>query len=68
MSRTTEIGPIWVFDKVRLEEALAAYEAEALAAYPHQAARIRTTLLAMRDFFDSDHARTLRMPLGSAQG
>jgi hypothetical protein len=68
MPRSTEIGPIWVFDKARLDEALAAYEAEALAAYPHQAERIRTTVAAMRDFFDSEHARDLRMPLVSGQG
>ncbi len=52
---------IWVFDESKLNEALAAYQAEALAAYPQQSERIRTTLAAVRDFLHSEHARKLSM-------
>lgn len=30
MSRNDAMGPVWVFDPSRLEEALAAYQADAL--------------------------------------
>lgn len=64
MSSNHAMGPIWVFDESRLDDALDAYQAEALAAYPDQETRIRTTVLAMRDFLYSDHAAGLRMRLG----
>lgn len=65
MSRNDATGPIWVFDETRLDEALQAYEAEARATYPNQEARIRTTVLAMRDFLHSVHAAGLRMRPGT---
>jgi len=67
MSRNDTIGPIWVFDESRLEQALMAYQAEALAAYPQQEARIMTTVAAMRDFLLSEQAAGLRMRLGKDQ-
>jgi hypothetical protein len=65
MSQNDSFGPVWVFDQARLDEALQAYESAALAAYPQQAARIRTTTLAMRDFLCSEQAANLRMRLGN---
>lgn len=67
MSRNQAMGPVWVFDESRLEQALAAYAADALAAYPQQAERIQTTVLAMRDFLHSAQATELRMRLGDGQ-
>jgi hypothetical protein len=67
MSHNDNLGPVWVFDQARLDQALQSYESEALAAYPGQTERIRTTVLAMRDFLNSEHAAILRMRLG-AQG
>ena len=67
MSRNDSMGPVWVFDESRLEQALAAYQAEALAAYPRQEARILTTMAAMRDFLHSEQAVSLRMRLGKDQ-
>ena len=52
---------IWIFDEGRFAEALAAYQAEALAAYPEQAERIRLTVLAMQDFLHSPQAQSLVM-------
>lgn len=66
MSRNDAMGPVWVFDPSRLEEALAAYQADALAAYPDQEERIRTTVVAMRDFLYSEQAAELRMRLGTS--
>jgi hypothetical protein len=67
MSSNDTMGPIWVFDESRLEQALASYQAEALADYPHQQARIMTTVAAMRDFLHSEQAASLRMRLGKDQ-
>lgn len=64
MTQKESKGAVWVFDAARLDAALEAYEAEALAAYPQQQERIRTTVLAMRDFLYSDPAAPLRMKLG----
>ncbi len=64
MPQNAAVGPIWVFDESRLEHALAAYQAAAMAAYPQQEARIRTTVMAMRDFLRSPQASDLRMSLG----
>lgn len=64
MTQQENKGAVWVFDAARLDEALDAYEAEALAAYPRQQERIRTTVLAMRDFLYSEPAAPLRMKLG----
>ena len=61
MSHVDESDRIWVFDESKLDEALEAYQAEALAAYPHQSERIRTTLAAVRDFLYSPHAEKLIM-------
>jgi hypothetical protein len=52
---------VWVFDEGNLNEALAAYEAAALAAYPRQAERIRIAMLAIRDFLYSEQAERLVM-------
>jgi hypothetical protein len=52
---------IWIFDEGRLQSALAAYQAEALAAYPAQAERIQLTVLAIGDFLHSTHAKSLVM-------
>jgi len=52
---------IWIFDEGRLQSALAAYQAEALAAYPAQEERIRLTVVAITDFLHSPHARSLVM-------
>jgi len=67
MSASDHSGAVWVFDQERLEQALQSYQAEAMAAYPQQAERIRTTVLAMRDFLASEHAAALRMRLGRDQ-
>lgn len=59
MSKNNTLGRIWVFDEASLQRAMDAYENEALAAYPHQAERIKTTLLALNDFLHSEHAAPL---------
>lgn len=64
MSRNTASGPVWVFDEPRLEQALSDYQDAAMTAYPQQEERIRTTVLAMRDFLHSSQAAGLRMRLG----
>lgn len=64
MSGKETMGPVWVFDASRLQQALEAYQADALATYPAQEARIKTTVAAMRDFLHSEHAASLRMRLG----
>jgi hypothetical protein len=61
MSDVDQPDRIWVFDESKLNEALQAYQAEALAAYPHQSERIRMTLAAVRDFLHSKHAQKLVM-------
>lgn len=67
MSASSQLGPIWVFDESSLEAALASYQDEALAAYPHQRERILTTLAAVRDLLHSSHAQRLLMrPVGNA--
>lgn len=57
------LSRIWVFDEQRLETALRGYEKEALAAYPEQEERIRVAVMAIRDFLNSNQARTLVMKL-----
>ena len=61
MSQGQTLGRIWVFDEDNLEQAIESYQTEALAAYPQQEERIRTTLLAVRDFLHSEHAARLVM-------
>lgn len=61
MSHGQALGRIWVFDEARLERAVEAYEKEACAAYPEQHERIRTTMLAVRDFLHSEYADGLVM-------
>lgn len=53
------LGRIWVFDEGKLNEALADYEAAAVAAYPRQAERIQVAVLAIRDFLYSEQAEGL---------
>jgi len=55
------LGKIWVFDESKLDEALASYRRASLEAYPAQQERIEITLLAIRDFLDSDYAAKLKM-------
>ena len=54
-------GRIWVFDENRLEEALNAYQQDAISSYPDQEERIRITIAAMRDFLHSNYADPLTM-------
>lgn len=61
MTTNKTLGRVWVFDEASLQRAMDAYEAEALAAYPQQTERIRTTMLAMRDFLHSEYADTLKL-------
>lgn len=61
MSTNKTLGRIWVFDEASLQRAMDAYEADAMAAYPHQAERIKTTMLALRDFLHSEHADALML-------
>lgn len=53
------LGRVWVFDEESLNEALSAYEQEALAAYPAQAERIKVAMAAIEDFLYSEHADRL---------
>ena len=64
MTQATQVGRVWVFDEGSLEQALEAYEGEALAAYPHQEARIGTAVAAIRDFLHSRHADRLTLNKG----
>jgi hypothetical protein len=52
---------VFVFAGATLEEALAEWVDEQIAAYPQQEERIRITALAMRDFLMSDVARRHKM-------
>ncbi len=61
MSDNKTLGRIWVFDETSLQRAIDAYQAEALAAYPEQEARIRTAMLAVKDFLHSSHADALML-------
>ena len=55
------LGKIWVFDESKLDEALASYRQASLEAFPAQQERIDITLLAIKDFLDSDYANKLKM-------
>lgn len=55
-----ELDNIWVFDEAKLEQALATYRDEAVAAYPDREELIDTVMLAMRDFLHSEHAKKLK--------
>ena len=68
MTHTTRVGRVWVFDEGSLEQALAAYQTEALTAYPHQAERIGTAVAAIRDFLHSSHADPLTLGKGESGG
>ncbi len=61
------LGKIWVFDEDLLEQALAAYQHQALAAYPAQDERIRIAVAAIRDFLHSEHAMRMVMK-GTPEG
>ena len=58
---STELGKIWVFDESKLDEAIEKYRDASLAAYPDQREKIEVTLLAIRDFLDSEYAEKLTM-------
>ena len=51
---------IWVFDESKLDQAIEAYRAAAIQAYPHQEEKINLTVLAFKDFLDSEQAAKLR--------
>ena len=55
------LGKIWVFDESKLDEALASYRQASLEAFPEQQERIEITLLAIKDFLDSEYADKLKM-------
>lgn len=52
---------IWVFDESKLDQAIETYRSAAIKAYPHQEEKINLTVLAFKDFLDSDEAAKLRM-------
>ena len=52
---------IWVFDESKLDQAIEAYRSAAIQAYPNQEEKINLTVLAFKDFLDSDQAAKLRM-------
>jgi len=54
---------VFVFSGDTFEVALAEWEVEQIAAYPHRDELIRTVALAMRDFMDSDQVRRHKMAL-----
>ena len=58
---SSELGKIWVFDESKLDEALESYRQASIEAYPAQQERIEITLLAIRDFLDSEYADKLKM-------
>lgn len=58
---SAELGKIWVFDDSKLEEALARYQQASIEAYPEQQEKIKITMLAIRDFLNSDYAEKLTM-------
>lgn len=54
---------VFVFGGDTFEVALKEWEAEQIAAYPHREEQIRTAVLAMRDFMDSEQVRRHKMLL-----
>jgi len=58
---STDLGKIWVFDESKLEEALERYQQDSVEAYPKQEEKIKITMLAIRDFLNSDYAEKLTM-------
>ncbi len=67
MVQGTRLSRVWVFDEKGLEGALQAYVDEALAAYPHQAERIRLVVAGMRDFLYSGQADALTLDKGQGR-
>ncbi len=58
---STELGKIWVFDESKLVEAIEKYRQASIAAYPQHEEKISLTMLAIKDFLDSEHAEKLTM-------
>ena len=58
---STNLGKIWVFDESKLDEAIERYRQASLAGYPEQEERINITLLAIKDFLNSEYAEKLTM-------
>lgn len=56
---------VFVFTGATFEAALAEWQAEQLAAYPHREELILTVALAMRDFMDSEQVRRHKMAMKS---
>ena len=54
---------VFVFSGDTFDVALAEWEEEQIAAYPHRDELIRTVTLAMRDFMDSEQVRRHKMSL-----
>lgn len=54
---------VFVFSGETFEVALAEWEAEQVAAYPHRDELIRTVTLAMRDFMVSEQVKRHKMSL-----
>ena len=60
-SVTANSQRIWVFDECKLDQAIEASRAAAIQAYPQQEEKINLTVLAFKDFLDSEQAAKLRM-------
>ena len=58
---------IWVFDESKLDEAIEAYRQAAVQAYPQQEEKIKLTVLAIKDFLDSEQAGKLRMNIKNSE-
>ena len=54
---------VFVFSGDTFEAALAEWEEEQIAAYPHKEELVRTVALAMRDFMDSEQVGRHKMAL-----
>ena len=58
---TADSQRIWVFDESKLKQSLETYRLAAVQAYPEQEEKINLTVMAVRDFLDSEQAAKLRM-------
>ena len=58
---------IWVFDESKLDQAIEAYRSAAVQAYPNQEEKINLTVLAVKDFLDSEQADKLRMSIKNTE-
>lgn len=58
---SAELERIWVFDESKLDQAIDNYRQAALSAFPNQQERINITMMAVKDFLNSEHAKKLTM-------